>query len=143
MNCTETRNNVIILFQTESKSPLTRDRVLLVPETRTLEECSVAGVGRFTAFTDGSLRVVFSDRTCLDMRGLHWQPHIYGRLLSQNVVSCRLFSVVVVRVTLMSRLLYFLDFVLLYTIMYVNCIYLSSLQIVTLVRLTLVIFKPT
>ena len=58
-----------------------------MPVTRTLEECSVDGVGKFTAFSDGSLRVVFTDRTCLDLRGLHWQPHVYSRLLAHNVVS--------------------------------------------------------
>jgi len=47
----------------------------------------VALVGRFSAYTDGSVRVVFDDRTCLDMHGLHWEPHVYNRLLSQNVVS--------------------------------------------------------
>ena len=70
------------------ESPLACGRALLIPEIRTLEECSVAGVGRFTAFTDGSLSVVFSDRTCLSMHGLHWERHVYERLTSQNVVSC-------------------------------------------------------
>ena len=76
-----------MLFQTQGVSAVARDRLLLTAETRTLEECLVARVGRFTAFTDGSVRVVFSDRTCLDMHGLHWEPHVYRRLLSHNVVS--------------------------------------------------------
>ena len=64
--------------------------MLLIPETRILEECSVDGVGKFTALSDGSLRVVFCDRTCLDVRGVHWEPHVYNRLRAQNVVSCLL-----------------------------------------------------
>ena len=76
------------VFQTQLESKSIHDDALLIRETRTLEECSVAGVGKFTAFSDGSLRVVFDDRTCLDMRGLHWEPHVYNRLLAQNVVSC-------------------------------------------------------
>ena len=72
----------------KDESLLAAERAALIPETRVLEECSVDGVGRFTAFTDGSVRVVFNDRTCLDMRGLHWDSHVYRRLLSHNVVSC-------------------------------------------------------
>jgi len=78
---------VVLIFQTKVERPSSRDRAMLIPGTRTLEECSVCGVGRFTAYTDGSLRVVFNDRTCLEMTGLHWPPHVYHRLLSQDVVS--------------------------------------------------------
>jgi len=69
------------MLQSRVESQLGRE-----PDTRTLEECLVAGVGRFTAFTDGSLRIVFDDRTCLDMRGIRWEPHVFNRLLSHNVV---------------------------------------------------------
>jgi len=67
-------------------------------ETRALEECAVSGVGRFTAFTDGSLRVVFNDRTCLDMHGVHWERHVYDRLRAQNIVSCCLAAAAAVKV---------------------------------------------
>ena len=35
--------------------------------TSVLEECSVPGYGRFTAYSNGRIRVVFEDRTALDM----------------------------------------------------------------------------
>ncbi|XP_062612767.1 uncharacterized protein C5orf34-like [Saccostrea cucullata] len=35
--------------------------------TSVLEECSVPGYGRFTAFSSGHVRIVFNDRTSLDM----------------------------------------------------------------------------
>jgi len=76
------------IFQREVESSLARECVTVIAETLALEECSVAGVGRFSAFTDGSLRVVFNDRTCLDMRGVHWERHVYDRLLAQHLVSC-------------------------------------------------------
>jgi len=77
----------LVWFHTQFESESTRRCVPLTPETRTLEECSVAGVGKFTAFSDGSLRVVYGDRTCLDMQGLRWEPHVYNRLHAQNIVS--------------------------------------------------------
>ena len=32
-----------------------------------LEECDIPGFGRFTAHSSGHVRVIFPDRTCLDM----------------------------------------------------------------------------
>lgn len=56
-----------------------------VPETRVVEECYVENVARFVAFSDGSLRIVFDDRTGLDMYGLQWETHVYECLLQGHV----------------------------------------------------------
>jgi hypothetical protein len=53
----------------------------LVPGIHIVEECIIDGVGRFTALANGSVRIVFDDRTCLDMYGLQWEPHVYQRIL--------------------------------------------------------------
>jgi len=43
--------------------------------TRTIEECVVPDVGRFTAQSNGIIRAVFTDRTCLDMQ-IELSPHL-------------------------------------------------------------------
>lgn len=35
--------------------------------TSVLEECTIQGYGKFTALSNGQIRVAFADRTCLDM----------------------------------------------------------------------------
>ena len=35
--------------------------------TTVLEECEITGYGKFTALSNGQIRIAFKDRTCLDM----------------------------------------------------------------------------
>ena len=64
--------------------------------TSVLEECTVPGYGRFTAYSNGRIRVVFEDRTALDMVA-DFSQRLKGCLkhsdYSQVQGTCRLLSV--------------------------------------------------
>ncbi len=53
-----------VVLQVAQKSVPAPSRL---PVTALLEECQVEGVGRFSAFSSGRVRVVYVDRTSLDM----------------------------------------------------------------------------
>ena len=52
-----------------------------------IDQCRVQDVGRFSAYLDGSIHIVFDDRTCLDMHGISWESHVYQKLLHSLVGS--------------------------------------------------------
>jgi Domain of unknown function (DUF4520) len=63
----------------------------VMAQSTVIDECSVSGVGRFTAYVNGSVHVVFEDRTCLDMHGVQWEPHVFEKILLAMVRSVSMF----------------------------------------------------
>jgi len=59
----------------------------VIPSDHVIDECCIQGVGRFTAYLNGNIHIVFDDRTCLDMHGISWESHVYQKILDTLVSS--------------------------------------------------------